>query len=62
MDLMKAMLQKDPLKRISAAQALNHHWFIKMKTKNDKGLQPKMNTRQRSLSTIVENSELMDIT
>jgi len=60
LDLMKAMLQKDPSRRLNSNQCLNHHWFIKMKSKNEKKIQ--LNPRQRSLSTIVENSELLDLT
>lgn len=34
-ELMKNMLNKDPIKRFNANQVMNHHWFIKMKAKDE---------------------------
>ncbi|CAK65125.1 unnamed protein product (macronuclear) [Paramecium tetraurelia] len=59
MDLLKGLLNKEPIKRLSAAQALNHHWFIKMGTRNQRNQYLQVQ-RGKSLSTIIENS--VDIT
>jgi serine/threonine protein kinase len=32
---MKNMLNKDPAKRFQAHQVINHHWFIKMRGKEE---------------------------
>ncbi|CAD8122707.1 unnamed protein product [Paramecium sonneborni] len=59
MDLLKGLLNKEPIKRLSATQALNHHWFIKMGTRHQRNQYLQVQ-RGKSLSTIIENS--VDIT
>ncbi|CAD8092817.1 unnamed protein product [Paramecium sonneborni] len=57
MDMMKKMLNKEPTQRFTSAQCLNHHWFIKMKCKDETKPRNQFQ-QQRSLSTIIENSEM----
>lgn len=59
---MKKMLLRDPAQRFSSNQCLNHHWFIKMKSKDETKPRNNYITKQRSLSTIIENSEIMELT
>ncbi|CAD8207168.1 unnamed protein product [Paramecium octaurelia] len=58
-NLLKALLISDPEQRLSAQQALQHHWFIKMGTKQQAKFHKNI-IKGKSLSTIIENS--VDIT
>ncbi|CAD8120263.1 unnamed protein product [Paramecium sonneborni] len=58
-NLLKALLNIDPEQRLSAQQALQHHWFIKMGTKQEARFHKNI-IKGKSLSTIIENS--VDIT
>lgn len=58
---MKRMLSRDPTQRFNSSQCLNHHWFIKMKCKEESRPRNQL-AKMRSLSTIIENSELMELT
>ena len=55
------MMEKDPEKRPSSYQALNHHWFINMKVREQ--LSKPGQARYGSginLSTILEKSDMID--
>ncbi|CAD8112261.1 unnamed protein product [Paramecium sonneborni] len=58
-NLLKALLTVNPEQRLSAQQALQHHWFIKMGTKQEAKYHKNI-IKGKSLSTIIENS--VDIT
>jgi len=61
LELMKLMLVKDPTKRFSSFQALNHHWFINLKIRELLGKPGALKTTSGvNLSTILEKSEMID--
>jgi serine/threonine protein kinase len=56
-------LEEDPQKRITAKDALNHHWFINFTSRsieNKKTKKLKQDDKMSSLLTILECSEISE--